>query len=112
MGNLIFYQLPDETVLNKLESVTNELPTIGLLEKLDDSDDRFVIRKVEKKDIIKSGYYEYDNHYNEPAYGISDYKYTIKVTVVTVEIDLEWRISQLDKLKERKDITAGIFYFK
>ncbi len=121
LWNLIIYQLPDKTVLktyayakdsyynvhNKFNSVTKELPTIGLLEKLDDSDDRFIIRKVEKKDKIKSR--SSDSYYDEPTY--NTYNYTIHIYYVTVEIDLEWRLNQLDKLKERKDVTAGIFYF-
>ncbi|WP_392481558.1 hypothetical protein [Nostoc sp. C110] len=61
MSDLIVYQLSDKTVLKKFKPETKISLRVGSVEKLDNSDDRFVIRQIERKskNIYFDGFDEY-----------------------------------------------------
>ncbi|MEH2411470.1 hypothetical protein [Nostoc sp.] len=87
MADLVIYQLPDKTVLKKLNVDIKNVSTIWSIEKLDNSDDRFVILNIEgesKTIYVK----KYDAYLCE---AISDYDYSATTSYVTVEVDIEWR---------------------
>ncbi|MEH2224206.1 hypothetical protein [Nostoc sp.] len=105
MSDLIVYQLSDKTVLKKLKPETKMSLIVGSVEKLDNSDDRFVIRQIERKskNIYFDGFDEYRCERTQ------EHK-EIHTTYVTVEIDLEWRNNQLKMIEDNKNTSAGLFY--
>lgn len=109
------YKLPDGSNIKTEQSEQRYIPEINSNIKLDNSNDRFIVRHVETKDVIYNIYTWYDY---VPDWDETDEYYSPGCSTgkrqnicITVELDVEWRYYNIKKFYSAKVTTIYIFIF-